>query len=112
MFADDAKLYSRTILQKDLDKLHEWSNKWLLQFNEDKCKVMHIGRTRNGHQYHLGSTQLTETHKGKDLEVLITPDMKSTAQVAKAAAFANSVLGKIKKTFICLEKRYCSLCTH
>ena len=55
MFADDAKLYrrikepnDRTILQKDLNRLHEWSNRWLLQFNE-KCKVMHIGRNNTGH---------------------------------------------------------------
>ena len=70
MFADDAKLYKRikepkdrTILHKDLDRLHEWSNRWLLQFNEEKCKVMHIGRNNTGHQYHLGSTHLTETQR-------------------------------------------------
>ena len=111
VFADDAKLYrrikepnNRTILQKDLDRLHEWSNRWLLQFNEEKCKVIHIGRNNTGHQYHLGSTHLTETHKEKDLGVLITPDLKPTAQVEKAATSANSVLGRITKTFICLEK--------
>ena len=111
LFADDAKLYRRirdiedkTILQQDLDKLHDWSNKWLLQFNEEKCKVMHVGRTNAGYQYHLGSSQLMETQKEKDLGVLVTPDLKSSAQVAKAAASANSVLGRIKRTFSCLDK--------
>ena len=30
-------------LQSDLDNLVEWSRKWLLAFNIEKCKVMHIG---------------------------------------------------------------------
>ena len=30
-------------LQQDLDSLQNWSDKWLLRFNLDKCKVMHIG---------------------------------------------------------------------
>ena len=29
-------------LQSDLDNLVEWSQKWLLAFNIEKCKVMHI----------------------------------------------------------------------
>jgi len=30
-------------LQHDLDSLIEWSKNWLVAFNTDKCKVMHIG---------------------------------------------------------------------
>ena len=30
-------------LQSDLDNLMKWSDKWLLTFNQDKCKVMSIG---------------------------------------------------------------------
>ena len=50
MFADDTKLWTRISkledsesLQQDLWKLAEWSKKWLLAFNPEKCKVMHIG---------------------------------------------------------------------
>jgi len=50
MFADDTKIW-RVIskaedsddLQQDLNKLAKWSDKWLLRFNPEKCKVMHIG---------------------------------------------------------------------
>ena len=52
MFADDTKLWARIsrqedgeALQRDLRKLEEWSKMWLLSFNPEKCKVMHIGRT-------------------------------------------------------------------
>ena len=50
LFADDAKIFRPIkyaqdieILQNDLLKLQNWSEKWLLQFNEKKCKVMHVG---------------------------------------------------------------------
>ena len=50
MFADDTKLWTRISkledsesLQQDLWKLAEWSKKWLLAFNPEKSKAMHIG---------------------------------------------------------------------
>jgi len=50
MLADDTKIWNRiggltdcVRLQADLDQLHAWSDKWLLSFNPDKCKVMHVG---------------------------------------------------------------------
>ena len=49
MFADDTKIWTKIkdtgdseLLQQDLDMLMEWSKKWLVAFNADKCKVMHI----------------------------------------------------------------------
>ena len=49
LFADDTKVY-RTIkdahdfeaLQSDLDKLDQYSMKWLLKFHPDKCKVLTV----------------------------------------------------------------------
>ena len=55
LFADDAKVFrrlkspdDRAILQEDIHKLQAWSQKWLLVFNEDKCKVMHFGPQNPG----------------------------------------------------------------
>lgn len=49
LFADDKKVYKEiktqadnTSLQKDLDNLQEWSDKWLLNFHPNKCKVMTV----------------------------------------------------------------------
>jgi len=47
LFADDD---IRT-LQEDLKTLDQWSEKWLLQFNIEKCKVMHIGKNTESHYY-------------------------------------------------------------
>jgi hypothetical protein len=30
-------------IEHDLNRLVEWSNKWLIKFNADKFKVMHFG---------------------------------------------------------------------
>ena len=49
MFTDDTKIwyiikeiYDGLMLQSDLDNLVKWSEKWLLKFNIEKCKVMHL----------------------------------------------------------------------
>ena len=106
LFADDSKIYrpinsqaDARILQEDLLKLQEWSRKWLLQFNEDKCKVMHFGCKNPKYEYTLNSKTLEETTLEKDLGVYVTPDMKSASHVSKVAAKANSMVGWIKRTF-------------
>ena len=111
LFADDAKIYGRVrsdqdreMLQDDLDKLNEWSMNWLLQFNKDKCKVMHIGKANPGFSYVLGGTTMQETKKEKDLGVLITSDLKPADQVTSAVAAANSMLWRIRKTLTCLDE--------
>ncbi|CAF0772997.1 unnamed protein product [Brachionus calyciflorus] len=61
-------------LQKDLDYLNEWSKKWLMEFNEEKCVVIHYGSSNQKCQYLLGSTEtghkLFESAKEKDLGVI------------------------------------------
>ena len=48
-FADDTKVLGGVSSQKDISdlryvkKLVEWSLKWQMEFNVEKCKVMHVG---------------------------------------------------------------------
>ena len=111
LFADDVKVFrrvrniqDRNNLQDDLDKLDEWSRRWKLKFNREKCKVMHIGRRNPCYDYTMNNTILSTTSLEKDLGILISSDLKVSAQVAKAAAAANSMLGRIKRTFTCLDE--------
>ena len=57
-FADDTKIFGRVdserdreVLQRDLDRLVQWSEKWQMKFNVDKCEVMHLGRGNSGGVY-------------------------------------------------------------
>ena len=58
LFADDAKLYKDLenledfeMIQDDLNKLCLWTTNWLLFFNAEKCKVLHIGRDNPKFEY-------------------------------------------------------------
>ena len=60
MFADDTKVYKEMSdskdqmeMQEDLDRLSDWSEDWLLAFNVDKCKRMHMGHNNPKHPYSM-----------------------------------------------------------
>ena len=62
LFADDTKVYSiikdvsdTLLLQKNLDVVNQWSHKWLLKFNPDKCKLLQFGNSSptNYYLHHL-----------------------------------------------------------
>jgi len=109
MFADDTKIWSkirnledRRLLQEDLDRLMQWSKKWLLKFNPDKCMVMHIGHNMQT-VYTLTDQgtvrQLEETSTERDLGVMVSRDLKPGLQCTKAAGKAMSVLRMISRNF-------------
>ena len=105
-FADDTKVggkaYTREdceTIQRDLNKLSDWSDKWLLKFNHDKCKVMHIGNDNLRYNYQMQSTPLTKTKREQDLGVIISSDLKSSAHCAAACKKANRMLGFISRSF-------------
>ena len=113
LFADDSKIYrkikdmmDRVRLQEDIMKLQEWSQKWLLEFNESKCKVMHISvrNTNPKYEYYMNDLLLQDTNMEKDLGVFVTPNWKPSAHVAKVAARANSMVGRIRHAFTYMNK--------
>ena len=64
-FADDTKLCQRArnpddIMeqQEDINKLADWTNKWQMSFNVDKCSVMHIGHNNMQSNYNMSNQQL------------------------------------------------------
>lgn len=111
LFADDAKIY-RTIrteadveaLQRDMKRLDDWSDKWLLSFNVGKCKTMHIGHNNQQADYQLKGNTLQKTTQEKDLGIIVSNNLKSSEHVATVAAKANSRLGVIKRNFSVLTK--------
>ena len=60
LFADDTKVFSQSdniegtsTLQEDLDKLQDWSAKWLLRFHPEKCHVLKLGSKKSRQIYHM-----------------------------------------------------------
>jgi len=54
-----------------LEKLGTWSKDWLMSFNVDKCKVMHMGKQRNAHTYYLNGQAIASVKEETDLGVII-----------------------------------------
>ena len=111
LFADDAKVYRRIAttedvesLQRDMDRLSEWSRKWLLLFNVAKCKTMHIGHSNPKNDYQFRGITLEKSHLKKDLGVFVSSDLKPSAHIAKIAAKANARAGLIKRTFTYMDR--------
>ena len=61
-----------------------------MEFNVDKCKVMHVGNTNNNSSYYMEGSQLTEVSYEKDLGVWISADMKCSKQCMYAFNKATS----------------------
>ena len=110
MFAEDANIFKNVRsnddnkkLQDDLDSLTEWSSRWQLPFNVEKCKILHIGRKNRKHICEMDAKILEHVKEEKYLGVLIDNELKFHKQTAAAFKRANSVLGVIKKSFTLLD---------
>ena len=119
LFADDSKLFTKIVaegnkgrdnhngtaaLQRDLDSVREWALKWKMEFNVDKCKIMHLGSTNPKHTYTMGGTNLSVTSEEKDLGVLIDDKLNFRSHIKGIVGKANRVLGLIRIGFECLDK--------
>ena len=79
LFADYSKLFSRIItnenrlkvnnidggrlLQDGVDRVVVWAKKWKMEFNVEKCKIMHLGKNNLKRSYNMGDTNLQTTEK-------------------------------------------------
>ena len=70
-----------------------------MEFNADKCKVMHVGRNNQRFQYTMGGMPLGVTEEEKDVRVTIHRSLKPARQCEKAAQTARGVLGQVTRAF-------------
>jgi len=69
-----------------------------MQFNKDKCVVMHVGRSNEQADYQLGDQLLNTFLKEKDLGIIVDNGIKFSEQCNTAVKNANSTLGLIRRT--------------
>ncbi len=121
LFADDTKIYKeirghndRACMQKDLDSLQQWSDKWLLKFHPNKCKAMSVSNKRNpdniNGEYHLydnnGKEVKLEQSKGeKDIGVLVDDQLSFSKHIQQQINKANGIMGLIRRTYTYLDEK-------
>ncbi|BHF83989.1 hypothetical protein SprV_0902713900 [Sparganum proliferum] len=109
LFADDIKLWKvihhvadADHLQANLNRLEDWSKRWLRPINIGKCNFLQLGSFRafSPRTYFLHGTPLQQVDNQKDLGVGITSALKPTLYCAKAAKSATATLQLIKRAFM------------
>ena len=110
IFADDTKIYrpvrtqeDRQQLQTELDAVSDWSLKWQMPFNADKCTVLHVGSRNPKSSYVLDGLQLKETDTERDLGILVDTELKFRKQAASAVAKASQILALIRRSFLAID---------
>lgn len=108
LYADDLKLFTEfqtdadcDVLQRKLNDIYEWSNKWQLTISYKKCNVMYVGKhARPTTIMHINGNCLAVMDEVRDLGVIIDPDLSFHSHINKmvARAFIRSKL--IHKCFV------------
>ena len=109
LFADDTKLF-RVIksnsdiatLQADLNTMIDWSDKWLLRFNKEKCKLLSINGwsnakyyiNSNSEQYEIGSVE-----SEKDIGVTFDTALEFDIHINEKIKKASSICAMIRRSY-------------
>ena len=111
LFADDAKIYKCISDRDDCKKLNmscqnvfDWSEKWCMKLNVDKCKVLSIkSKTNTNFDYGFNKNNnyfvLEHVDCIKDLGVNIDSDLSFDAHISEKVNKAFQMLGIINRNF-------------
>lgn len=108
LFADDTLLFTpiesdedQTRFQQDIDAAVQRANKWGMQFNTSKTKLMVFGKQRSGSQntkYTINQATIDQASSVRYLGITLQDDLKFTKHMENIIAKACRVLGMIKRT--------------
>ena len=86
-------------MQRDLDALMDWGSAWGMKFNDKKCNIMRISRSRKPlqHFYSLGSEILQEVSDAKYLGIQIYNTLDWNKYISIVAARDQSKLAFLNR---------------
>ena len=71
------------LIQEDLNHLLQWSNKWLLPFNIEKCKVLHYGKVNPKNDYMINDISVLSDSSIKDLGITFQDTLTFDEHISK-----------------------------
>ena len=63
-----------------------------MEYNVEKCEIMHFGRRNGGIDYFLNGEMLRKSEAHTDLGVIVQDSLKVNVQVQSAVRKANAIL--------------------
>lgn len=107
LFADDCVIFREittdndiNILQSDLNAISNWCDKWLMDLNIKKCKIMRVSRScTTSPIYYLNNIPLDSVNSYKYLGVHITTNLNWTTHIEYIIINANRMLGYLRRNF-------------
>lgn len=102
LYADDLIILSRSKygLQNCLNQLHNWCNKWLMEVNLKKTKIMIFQKATTKlptPTFFLGNSVLTVTKEYTYLGLKLTPNGKFTLAIQQLSEKASHAMHKIRR---------------
>ena len=111
-FADDTKTANKATtpndcqnLQTCIDRMYEWSSKWSMIFNVQKCKVLHVGHNNRRHSYTMNNQNLQVCDLEKDIGVTINRNLKPNDHCARVTGTALGIFYQLIRSFHYRDKK-------
>ena len=107
LFADDSSVYMEIrspvdhhILQTDIQKLTDWSNKWQMNFNTSKCHLLIITHKPKPSEltYTISNQPISRVKYHPYLDLTIDAKLSWTKHIQSTASKSAKTLGLLKRT--------------
>ena len=116
IYADDTKSYTeikslqdRDNLQYSIDQMFRWTQEWQLNFNQSKCKILHIGENNPKYVYFMGNgtsrAEIETTSLEKDLGLLVDTELNFESHIDYIIKKASQKKATILRNFTFRSKK-------
>ena len=104
LYADDTLLYSevnsnqeKQLFQMNINALHDWSTKWKMPFNTNKCEIIAFSnRTQADPMYTLGGNPLKYVQEARYFGIQMQSNLRFDKHTSEKIKDASKVHGCIK----------------
>jgi hypothetical protein len=108
LYADDIILVANdeNDLQRIIDHVYEWCQKWRMTVNIDKTNIVHFRKkvcSLTKFDFHLGSAELKKVDKYKYLGVILDEFLNFDSNAEVLSAAASRALGAVINKFKCFK---------